>query len=33
MVPFTIVAPYISGPRWKDNFLMPAQHRNISPVW
>jgi len=32
-IPFAVIAPYISGSRWKDNFLIPTQHRNISPVW
>lgn len=32
-IPFAVIAPYISTPPWRDNFLIPAQHRNISPVW
>jgi len=32
-IPFVVVAPYISTPRWEDNFLIPTQHRNISPIW
>jgi len=32
-IPFIILAPYMSQPRWADNFLIPNQHRNISPVW
>lgn len=32
-IPFAVIAPYISTPRWKDTFLIPTQHRNISPVW
>ena len=32
-IPFAVTAPYILAPRWKDNFLIPTQHRNISPVW
>jgi hypothetical protein len=33
VIPFVIVAPSVLGSRWEDNFLMPTQHRNISPVW
>lgn len=32
-IPFIVVAPYISTPRWKDDFLIPTQHRNINSVW
>lgn len=32
-IPFVITAPYILAPRWKDNFSIPTQHKNISPVW
>ena len=32
-IPFVVIAPYISTPRWRDNFLIPTQHRNLSPVW
>lgn len=32
-IPFVIVAPYISGSRWDAIFLIPTQHKNISPAW
>lgn len=32
-VAFAVVAPYVSMPKWKDNFLPPQQHRVINPVW
>ncbi|KAI9441617.1 cation transport protein-domain-containing protein, partial [Lactarius indigo] len=30
---FTIIAPYISTDKWKNDFLSPQQHRPIVPVW
>jgi hypothetical protein len=32
-IPFIVVAPYILASRWRGNFLVPAQHREINPVW
>lgn len=33
VIPFVVLAPYMSHPRWADIFLIPNQHRNISPIW
>lgn len=33
LVPFAVIAPYMSMPKWKNNFLPPKQHRVINPVW
>ncbi|TFY79418.1 hypothetical protein EWM64_g4595 [Hericium alpestre] len=33
LIPFAVVAPYISIPRWKEVFLPPQQHKPINPVW
>ncbi|TFK48774.1 TrkH-domain-containing protein [Heliocybe sulcata] len=32
-VSFAVIAPYMSLPRWKSNFLPPQQHRAINPIW
>ncbi|KAI0060371.1 TrkH-domain-containing protein [Artomyces pyxidatus] len=32
-VAFVVIAPYMSLPRWKHNFLPPNQHKVINPVW
>ncbi|OCH90614.1 hypothetical protein OBBRIDRAFT_793172 [Obba rivulosa] len=33
LLAFAIVAPYMSIPRWAGDFVPPALHRPISPVW
>ena len=33
VIPFVVLAPYMSQSRWANTFLIPNQHRNISPVW
>jgi len=33
LIPFAVLAPYMSMSRWKDEFLPPNQHRVISPIW
>ena len=33
LIPFAVLAPYMSMSRWKDDFLPPNQHRAISPIW
>jgi hypothetical protein len=33
LVGFTIVAPYISSNKWKNNFRPPQQKRPIVPAW
>ncbi|KAA1472120.1 hypothetical protein DENSPDRAFT_161945 [Dentipellis sp. KUC8613] len=33
LIPFAVIAPYMSISRWKSNFLPPQQHRVIDPVW
>ncbi|KAL0574295.1 hypothetical protein V5O48_007653 [Marasmius crinis-equi] len=33
LLSFIVIAPYISQSRWKDNFVPPALHRKVSPVW
>jgi hypothetical protein len=33
LIPFTVLSPYMSMSRWKDDFLPPNQHRVINPVW
>lgn len=33
LVSFTIIAPYISTNKWKNNFLPPQQKRPVIPVW
>ena len=30
---FTIIAPYMSMDKWKNNFRPPEQHRPIIPAW
>ncbi|EJD07960.1 uncharacterized protein FOMMEDRAFT_164765 [Fomitiporia mediterranea MF3/22] len=30
---FTIIAPYMSIPRWKNDFVPPALHRPLNTVW
>ncbi|KAH9944580.1 TrkH-domain-containing protein [Amylocystis lapponica] len=33
LLSFVVIAPYISIPRWREDFQTPALHRNVSPVW
>ncbi|KAI0250399.1 cation transport protein-domain-containing protein [Lactifluus subvellereus] len=33
LIPFAVLAPYMSMAKWKDNFLPPNQHRVINPIW
>ncbi|GLB41288.1 putative cation transport protein [Lyophyllum shimeji] len=33
LIGFVIVAPYISTPRWHQNFVPPAEQRRVSPAW
>ncbi|KAL4252407.1 Potassium transport protein [Abortiporus biennis] len=33
LVSFIVIAPYMSIPRWKEDFEVPAEHRNVNPVW
>ncbi|CAK5281873.1 unnamed protein product [Mycena citricolor] len=33
LVAFTVIAPYISTPRWAANFQTPKQHSRIRPAW
>ncbi|KAH9960198.1 hypothetical protein BC827DRAFT_1268418 [Russula dissimulans] len=34
LIPFAVLAPYMSTSKWKENFLPPNQkHRVISPIW
>jgi hypothetical protein len=33
LIPFVVLAPYMSMPKWKDDFLPPNQHRVINPIW
>jgi len=33
LIPFAILAPYMSMSKWKENFLPPNQHRVINPIW
>jgi len=33
LIPFAVLAPYMSMSRWKDEFLPPNQHRVINPIW
>ena len=30
---FIVIAPYISLPQWKQNFVPPNLHSSLSPVW
>jgi hypothetical protein len=30
---FTVIAPYMSMDKWKNNFRPPQQHRLINPAW
>ncbi|RPD56080.1 TrkH-domain-containing protein [Lentinus tigrinus ALCF2SS1-7] len=32
-VSFIVTAPYMSLPRWQENYLPPLQHKKINPVW
>ncbi|KAI0365314.1 TrkH-domain-containing protein [Pilatotrama ljubarskyi] len=32
-ISFVVTAPYMSLPRWRENFHPPLQHRDINPVW
>ena len=33
LVGFTVIAPYISSDKWKNNFRPPEQKRRIIPGW
>ncbi|TFY66085.1 hypothetical protein EVG20_g5004 [Dentipellis fragilis] len=33
LIPFIVIAPYMSMSRWKPTFLQPLQHRDVNPVW
>ncbi|KAL0072467.1 hypothetical protein AAF712_000230 [Marasmius tenuissimus] len=33
LIPFVIIAPYISQSKWHDAFTPPALHRKVNPVW
>ncbi|KAA1472124.1 TrkH-domain-containing protein [Dentipellis sp. KUC8613] len=33
LIPFIVIAPYMSMSRWKPTFHQPLQHRDINPVW
>ncbi|KAG7091120.1 hypothetical protein E1B28_010174 [Marasmius oreades] len=33
LIPFVIIAPYISQSKWRDDFVPPALHRPVSTVW
>jgi hypothetical protein len=33
LIPFAVLAPYMSMSKWKENFLPPNQHGVISPIW
>lgn len=32
-VSFIVTAPYMSMPRWQENYLPPLQHKVINSVW
>ena len=32
-IAFTVIAPYISTPRWKRNFELPIERQAAGPVW
>ncbi|KAI0299527.1 cation transport protein-domain-containing protein [Russula brevipes] len=33
LIPFAVLAPYMSMSKWKGNFQTPNQHRVINPIW
>ncbi|PCH35574.1 hypothetical protein WOLCODRAFT_91613 [Wolfiporia cocos MD-104 SS10] len=33
LLAFVIIAPYMSMSRWKEDFVLPQLHRDVSPVW
>ena len=33
LLAFTIIAPYMSMDKWKNDFLPPQQHRPVIPAW
>ncbi|KAJ7647734.1 cation transport protein-domain-containing protein [Roridomyces roridus] len=33
LVAYTVIAPYMSQSRWKDDFLPPMQHKPIKSAW
>ncbi|KAJ7125143.1 cation transport protein-domain-containing protein [Mycena epipterygia] len=33
LVAFTVIAPYISQPRWAEIFVPPMQHKKLRPAW
>ncbi|KAI0671153.1 TrkH-domain-containing protein [Trametes maxima] len=32
-ISFVVTAPYMSLPRWEENYHPPLQHKDINPVW
>ncbi|KAI0763530.1 TrkH-domain-containing protein [Trametes elegans] len=32
-ISFVVTAPYMSLPKWAENFKVPLQHKPINPVW
>ncbi|TFK93269.1 TrkH-domain-containing protein [Polyporus arcularius HHB13444] len=32
-ISFIVTAPYMSLPKWQENYLPPLQHKAINPVW
>ncbi|KAI0931017.1 hypothetical protein AcW1_007116 [Taiwanofungus camphoratus] len=32
-ISFVVTAPYMTLPRWRNNFIPPQQHRNINSIW
>ncbi|KAF7362270.1 Potassium transport protein [Mycena venus] len=33
LVAFTVIAPYMSQPKWRDDFLPPMQHKKLHSTW
>lgn len=33
LIAFTVIAPYMSISRWKEDFVPPALHRPVAPAW
>lgn len=33
LLAFTVIAPYISQPRWEETFVPPAVHKKVVPAW
>lgn len=32
-ISFIVTAPYMSLPKWQENYFPPLQHKAINPVW